>query len=350
MRKTLLLSLLVCLASLGLAQPVLDQNGVGTAGDVFYLAVQDTLLPANLVGSSGINQTWDMASLVVMGLDTITFVTPASTGYAASFPSATVGVQQSSLNNGVGFLEVTTGHMDVLGFVADILGTGTPIVAHQTPPLRAAQFPFTYMDMFSNTSTIDVTLDASGFGIPFVDSARYKNIQVRDVMADAYGTLNLPNASYPNVLRTKEINAQTDSTWIHTFLGWQLFSDSVYTDSTFTWADNSKGYTLAEASYVGGVLDNVRFQDFLLVGIAAPFETAFSVFPNPANDRLTVTTDGAGYQIRICDLQGRLVLKQSLGDHQTDLQIGNLQRGCYLYAIEGENGISKKSGKLVVTR
>ncbi len=337
------------MVTLGMAQPILDQNGVGSIGDVFYVAVQDTLLPPNVVGPGGANQTWSMTSLVVMGLDTITFMSPTATGYGSNFPSATLAIQQSALNNGYGFLEVTASYMDVHGFVADILGTGTPLVVHQTPPLRAAEFPFTYMDSFSNTSTLDVTLDASGFGIPLVDSARFKNIQVRDVMADGYGTLNLPAATYPNVLRLKEINQQTDSTWIHTFFGWQLFSDSVYTDSTFTWSDNTKGYLLAQAEYVGGVVDNVRFQDFVLVGRNEPIDAAFSVYPNPANDRIIVRTDGEGYEMRICDLQGRVLLSQQLENQQTDVEIARLPVGCYLYGITDGNGLSKKSGKLVVT-
>lgn len=353
MKKALLFSLLAFAGLCGMAQPVLDHNGVGIDGDVFYLGIQDTMIPANIMGSSGSSQTWDMTQLQVTGgFDTLTFLNAASTAYAADFPTSTIAVQQSSLNNGLGYLEVTTSSMDVLGFAADILNTGSPIVAHQTPPLRAAQFPFAYLDNFANTSTLDVTLDASGFGIPFVDSARFKNIQVRDLTADAWGTLNLPNANYTDVMRIKEINSQIDSTWIHSFFtGWQLYSDSAYTDSTFTWSDNSKGYFLAQASYVGGVLDNVRFQDYVLVNIPEPYTGGCQLHPNPASDRVKIKSNGyieSVAAIVVSDLQGREVLTQPVYGEATVISVGTLPRGYYIYRLKDQNGLTLQSGRLAV--
>ena len=292
----------------------------------------------------------DLTTLVVNQLDTITYVDPSGTGYASDFPTSNLAIRQSSLNNGLGFLESNASYLDLLGIAADILGTGTPIVAHQSPPLRTTVFPITYMDNFTNTSTLDVRLDASSFGIAFVDSARYKNIQMRDVTADAYGTLDLPAGNYANVLRLKEINTQTDSTWIHTFLGWQLYSDSMYTDSTFSWSDNTKGYLLAQAQYVGGVLDNVKFQDFVLVGRVDPLHPGYLVYPNPATDRVSVKTDGQVAAIRITDLQGRLVFQQALNGVLTELNVNNLPTGCYLYSLCDEFGAAKHSGKLLLSK
>jgi Secretion system C-terminal sorting domain len=348
MRKALLFALFACFISIGMAQPILDQNGVGAVGSVYYLGTQDTLLPAGIVGSAGANQTWDMTMLVATSLDTLTYVTPASTGYAASFPTANLAIQQSSLNNGAGFLDVSSGGMDLQGFVGDLLGTGTPIVAYQTPSLRVSQFPFAYQDNFANTSILDVTLDASGFGIAFVDSARFKNIQVRNLVADGYGDLNLPGASYTNVMRIKEVNMQTDSTWIHTFFGWQLFSDSVYTDSTFSWSDNTKGYLLAQAEYVGGVLDNVSHQDFVLVGRVDAVDASYLVYPNPAQNRLIVRADAEVTTITISDLQGRAIASQPLNGTQTEVQVGELPRGLYLYRLLDVSGMPKQSGKLLL--
>jgi hypothetical protein len=351
MRKPLLLLLFALLVSVGMAQPVLDQSGVGAVGSVYYIGIQDSIQPGVVLGPAGANQSWSLHFLVATSLDTITYVTPASTGYAADFPTANLGIQQASLNNGVGFMESSSTDLQLLGFVADILGTGTPIVAYQQPPLLVSQFPFTYLDTFSNTSTIDVTIDASSFGIPFVDSARYKNIQVRDVLADGYGTLELPTSMYSNVLRIKEINTQTDSTWIHvSFTGWQLYGDSVYTDSTFTWSDNTSGYLLAQADYVGGVLDNIRSQDFVLVGRAEPTADRFQVYPNPASERIVVKGNGEVSQMRIVDLQGRLVAVQTIAGAQSEFSVASLPMGCYLYTLMDAEGMALQSGKLLLTR
>src|SRR3989338_1069298 len=134
MRKPLLLLLLALLVSFGMAQPVLDQSSVGAVGNVYYIGIQDSIPPGVVLGSAGANQSWSLHFLVATSLDTITYVTPASTGYAADFPTSNLAIQQASLNNGFGFMESNSGDFQLLGFVADILGTGTPIVAHQTPP------------------------------------------------------------------------------------------------------------------------------------------------------------------------------------------------------------------------
>ncbi len=333
-----------------MAQPVLDQSSIGSIGSVYQIGLTDTLFPASQVGSAGANQTWDFRTLVAGSFDTITYVSVASTGYASDFPTSDFAIQQASLNNGFGFMESDTSGLQLLGFVGDLLGTGTPIVAYQTPAMLVSQFPFTYNDAFSNTSTLDVSLDASGFGIPLVDSARFKNIQVRNLVADGYGTLELPTATYSNVLRIKEINTQTDSTWIHTFFGWQLFSDSLYTDSTFTWSDNTKGYLLAQASYIGGALSRVRHQDYVVVGRPEPIAAGYQVYPNPANDRLVVKTDGEVSDMRICDLQGRLVAQQRLTGMRSEVNVSALPEGCYIYSLHGEDGIARQSGKLLLSR
>jgi hypothetical protein len=346
MRKTLLLPLFAMLASFAMAQPVLDQTAVGQVGATFYLGIQDTFSPGFSIGSAGANQTWNFDTLLVNGTDTLWFVAPSSSVYASNFPTSNLAIKQASLGDGIAFLESASGHLDLLGLAADLLNTGSPIVVTQNPPSRVAQFPFTYLDTYNNVTIIDVTADASGFGIPFVDSARYKNIQDRDLLADGYGTLTLPVGPFTNVLRVKEINSQTDSIWIHSFLGWSLFSDSVYTDSTFTWWDGSKGYYLAQASYIGGNLNTIRYEDPVIVGKPEPTVRAFSVYPNPSRDRVYFDTDGKVYDLRITDLQGRLVAQHRLSGSHAEVQVGNLPVGCYIYTLLDKNGLPKQSGKL----
>lgn len=350
MRKILLSACFALAATWAAAQPVLTQAAVGAVGTTFYLGVQDTFPTMPNLGSPGPNQNWNFGSLLVNGTDTIWFVDPNTSTYAANFPGANLAVKQASLGGGVAFFESTASYFDLLGLAGDILNTGSPIVVHQTPPSRFAQFPFTYQNTFSNTTVIDVRIDASSFGIPFVDSARYKNIQARDNVADAYGTLTLPSGTFSNVLRVKEINAQKDSIWIHSLLGWNLYSDSAYTDSTFTWWDNSKGYYLAQAAYIGGALNDIRYEDPIILGAADPRSNAFKLYPNPANDRLFVETDGKTYGLRITDLLGRVIMEERVAGLHSEVYVGSLQRGCYVYSMLDKQGRVLQSGKLQLAR
>ncbi len=349
MRKTLLLAAFALLAFVAQAQPTLTQAAVGAVGSTYYMGIQDTFLPTDNVGSAGAGQTWDMSSLQVNGLDTIWFVSPSSSPYAAGFPTSNLALRQASLGDGIAFLESNVGFLDLLGLASDLLNTGTPIVVNQNPPSRVAQFPFTYQNTFNGTTNIDVTIDASGFGIPLVDSARYQNTQVRNLVADGYGTLILPSGTFNNVLRVKEINNQHTTILVHTFFGWSTYQDSLFTDSTFTWWNDTKGYYLAQAAYIGGALSTIRYQDPVIVGRPEPRENAFHVYPNPAANRVFIDTDGKVYELRITDLQGRVVARQKLSGVHAEVNVGELPRGYYMYALLDKNGLARQSGKLLLS-
>jgi hypothetical protein len=348
MRKTLLLCLFGCLALYSKAQPTLTSAAVGAIGSTYYMANQDTFAPGFSLGGAGASQTWNFQGLWVNGFDTIYFRDPDSTTYASNFPTANLAIERTSLSGGVAYFDVTAAHMDLLGLAGDLLGTGNVTVITQNPATTVAAFPYTYQNQFAGITVIDVTVDASGFGIPLVDSARYKNIQDKNTDADAWGTLVLPTQSYANVLRTKEVNHQTDSIWIHTFFGWTLYQDSTYTDSTFTWWNNSKGYFLAQASYIGGALNEIDYQDYLFVGKPELNLSNFSVYPNPARERLFIDTDGKNYDLQVTDILGRKLLTQSLRGPKTEIDLTGLPEGLALYAILGKGGEVLQSGKLII--
>ncbi|MFN8393465.1 MAG: T9SS type A sorting domain-containing protein [Bacteroidia bacterium] len=349
MKKLILtVSLLATLAISAFAQPVLDQTAVGQPGDIFYLGIQDTFAPGFSIGSPGANQTWDFSNLLVNGTDTIWYLDPINTTYGSNFPAANLAMKQASLGDGEAFLESTNNHLDILGVAGDLLGTGSPMVIPQNPPSRLAQFPFTYGNSFTNTTVIDITADASGFGVPFVDSARYKNIQDRVILADGYGSLILPAGTFNAVLRTKDIIAQKDSIWIHSFLGWSLYQDSSYTDSTFTWWNGSKGYYMAQASYIGGALNTMRYEDPVIVGRPEPSANLYQVYPNPAQDRLRIQADGKVRQVVITDLQGREVMRSAVNGASAEFDVAALPRGYYLYALLDRNQTRLQSGKLLL--
>lgn len=348
MRTSVLFPLFALLASGVAAQPILDQTAVGQVGSTYYMGIQDTFGPGFNLGGAGSNQTWDFSSLWVNDTDTVWFIDPDSSNYGAQFPTANLVIKQASLGDGEAFLQSAPGYLDLLGLAADLLNTGSPIVVHQNPPSRIAQFPFTYLDSYSGVAVIDVTEDASSLGIPFVDSARYKNVLNRNAVADGYGTLTLPAGTYTNALRVKEINHQVDSIWIHTFLGWSLYQDSSYTDSTFTWWNGSKGYFLAQAVYEGPNLGSIEYQDPVIVGKPDVGARLFAVYPNPALNRLSIDTDGRTYELRIHDLQGRLVAQEEVVGTHAELEVGGFQRGYYLYSVLDQRGTVLQSGKLVL--
>lgn len=349
MKKLVLSALAIALmSSAALAQPVLTQASIGATGSVFFLGVDTVPSPA-LLGSSGPSQTWVMTSLGVDELDTALFLVPTSLPNSSDFPTSNFAVVQSS-QGGVAYFESTSTFLDLLGAAGDIDGSGNYVSLFQNPPLRTVQFPFTYMDQYSSSSTADVTIDASFLGIPFVDSVRFKNIQDQFTVADGWGALSLPAANYTNVLRTKRIVSAIDSIWAHTFLGWQLASDSMYTDSTFTWWDDTKGYYLAEAAYEGPTLARITYEDPILVAVDPLRNAGVLNYPNPAHERMTIRSEVGATSVQIVDLQGKLVSEQAITEPQTHLNLVGMPQGYYLYRLRNAEGTVLHTGKFVVDK
>ncbi len=77
------------------------------------------------------------------------------------------------------------------------------------------------------------------------------------------------------------------------------------------------------------------------VGITEPTtETQFVVFPNPANDYLTVQAESAIKQVRIFNYVGQVVEERVAGDSNYTLNTSAMKAGIYFIQVETADGIS----------
>lgn len=76
------------------------------------------------------------------------------------------------------------------------------------------------------------------------------------------------------------------------------------------------------------------------VKAADPAENeAFQVFPNPATTELQIRGDRTATDIRIFDLQGKMVLTHPAGANTFTIDINEIQPGQYIIHIDSENGV-----------
>ena len=75
----------------------------------------------------------------------------------------------------------------------------------------------------------------------------------------------------------------------------------------------------------GSITENVN-----LVGIDEKKTDEIVVFPNPVTDVLYVANTSNAKQVSIFDLNGRLVLNQSLVDGQNEIMVKDLPKGTYI--------------------
>jgi hypothetical protein len=66
--------------------------------------------------------------------------------------------------------------------------------------------------------------------------------------------------------------------------------------------------------------------------------TTVMVYPNPANDRVSISSAEKINTIDVYDLKGELILSESVASTQTNLDLSDLNAGIYLAKINMVNG------------
>lgn len=85
-----------------------------------------------------------------------------------------------------------------------------------------------------------------------------------------------------------------------------------------------------------------------LVSVGEPEPASFSMYPNPANDRLWVNTDGGIGTIRIFDLSGKLVHNVAINAPVVSISTSTLPEGIYL--VEYASDALNKTQRLIINR
>ncbi|MEO8148772.1 MAG: choice-of-anchor B family protein [Bacteroidia bacterium] len=76
---------------------------------------------------------------------------------------------------------------------------------------------------------------------------------------------------------------------------------------------------------------------------------AVRIFPNPANDYITINSQKALNTIQVCDVTGRIVLQKSQIENEAKVSIANLESGTYIVTVNLKDG-SRLQQKLIVQR
>jgi len=72
----------------------------------------------------------------------------------------------------------------------------------------------------------------------------------------------------------------------------------------------------------------------------------FSIYPNPSNDNIIIENisfkNGIDEIISIYNVQGQMVLKQTLSQTKTEVDISKISKGLYILKIESKEGTAVK--------
>ena len=319
-----------------IAQPTLTATGINPAvGD------QITGNNANYVspGNAGANQTWDVSMMTSSGVSTSTYITPASTPYASSFPNANLAINEGS--GSYAYYKTSSSAWQIEGDV-----NGTPVVMSYFNPEDLLRFPFTYTNNYTDTWA---TTFISG-GVTFYRTG------IDSVTADSYGTLKTPNGTYSNVLRVHFVQHYQDSA----YFGGNP-SLSYYYNDEYLWFLNGNhnpialvftltingGNPIQSGSYMNNVSGINEYSALV----------SFGLFPNPSSDYLNVTiglNEKQKVEIKLFNSIGaEVIIPVSSygvqGENGYKINIQNLPEGIYFAKII-LNGTCASTRRFVVSK
>ena len=83
--------------------------------------------------------------------------------------------------------------------------------------------------------------------------------------------------------------------------------------------------------------------DSLFVGLREPENSTLNIFPNPFKDELTINFNGLMKEIKIVNIEGKMVMDRMIIDRNlNELQLSNLADGIYILTIKTNNEIINK--------
>ncbi len=97
------------------------------------------------------------------------------------------------------------------------------------------------------------------------------------------------------------------------------------------------------------VTNTVRVEIATPVGTSEFYNNEITIYPNPANQFLTVSSKNKIEQIQLFDIFGKLVLsKLDLNSNSINLSVANLNKGIYFISIKENNSSSISNNKIVI--
>ncbi len=348
MRKNYKIVLSLALSVVGISaraqSPItVTQADLPTVGSSWINASDSSGSNLFVTAASANFQTWNYASsFMVYSSDTIILVSPSGLPGASNFPQANLAIAHPS-DSASTFLKT-----DNTGLYFDGLYIAGLASVDISPNELVVPVPFTYNSTRNSTYGYTFNLNYNGIPIKVISHT------VKTVVADAFGSLVTPAATYPNTLRLQSHEIKNDTTYINSGLGFQPVDTSSISSTSYMWLRNTSCPILMEIDLdSAGNITGGRYLQQNYVGLKEPATAAKpNAYPNPATDRLTIIASGldAGKSVlSVYDNLGNLVMQcETESNYPASafvLPVAHLAQGVYSYQLNNRARIV--SGKFV---
>jgi len=336
MKKHLLFASLLLTGS-SFAQSLTQANepAIGATAGMF-LCDSNATAYANVTGSG---VTWDYSQVggYAGQIRTISIVDPTTTANSSDFPGSTKAIVIENLLTT--YWTSTSTERTSSGFVFEEPSFGTVKAIFDDNPQTLATYPFALNDEVSDlfegslSFTLGVAMNPAANGTSFskIDGKGTLKLNAATSLTDVIRCVTI-DTLFTNVMIAGDIQlVRTQYEYYHLTTG----NMPVFT------------YTTAKIEAVGGgaeplteftvVLNSVEPDEF--VSLKEATKTSFSIFPNPANEKLTITGDFSGASARIFDQAGKEVKNMTSVTPGSTIEVSSLQKGMYFLELNA-NGVS----------
>ncbi len=323
-QKLLLLSFLLFAFQLN-AQTLTASEILAVPGETFkmhYVKNAATLNP----GNAGLNQTWDFSN-ALFAQDTIKhtlFMEADNTPYTFDYPNANIA-EKITLSHDTSYVSYNY-YNDSSGFRFDLGANFGILVSSFSNPQKLFQFPMN----FNSTVTDDYCFTTDAFSITNYYCGN------SNVSFDGTGTLILPFNTYSGVVRIKNIEkivnlANTSDTTVIENYYWfvpgihkPFFTYQNYSDAS---GYISLSATIIDSSVFAGMAESKNF-------------LSIKLYPNPANDLITIKSEKIFTRIEIFNMLGVSVIYKNEKANQLNFSVENISVENYFMKITDEKNNS----------
>ena len=312
--------------------------------------------------STGPNNTWNFSSLTSSGqfvknfnpigfgslLVQATFGFFAPQNYQASyftqntdlpieFLSTFLPVSVSDLN---AYTHSSSSKISSIGYSLSVNSQAVPFKS-DTIETRYS-LPLDYNDSYNSRGYTLVDFN------PVADF-KFKQHRQRSSVVDGWGSLILPNGTY-NVLRLKHQINEIDSIYLGVIPGFPatwIGTPPIQTVE-YEWIGESKKDVLLKIvtsnTNGGEQIQSVEYQDNYLAADLEEQGTDFflSLVPNPAEDKLTITSSSSIRDYQVYDITGKLILEQNeIEASSFEIDITKFPFGAYVISLNSASSSKK---------
>jgi hypothetical protein len=328
--------------------------GLGATAQTFTAA--DTLAPgmsttfyvmdSNAVSMSaitGTGVTWDYSTLtgeVAVLPNTDNVVLASSTSFASTFTNAEYNDDLATFASI--FFSNSADSTTVYGYVFAV-DAYEVVIHHSINPLKSLTYPISVGSSVSDVTAGAVDVNSGLATGPTSGTAT--------TTVDGFGTLIVGDDTYTNVIRVKLVENISTSITITPFPADNgTVTRTIY--SYYQLATDKQpifmhGNIVITSTLLNDNYTSVYYSTFPeYVGVAELNDGDFSVYPNPANSIVTITTDGTADKLNVFNATGQLVASFINPAAIETIDVATLPAGIYVIQVTKEGVVTQD--KLVV--